>query len=65
VLELSGFSAYKLPDVLDDPSKPAAESEYSSLKPDSSSSEGSSLDSGLNLTLGFAYNIKGTYHLTD
>ena len=51
VLEVSCFSAHKLSDVLDEPSNPIAESEYSSFNPPSSSSEGSSVDSGLNLTL--------------
>jgi hypothetical protein len=54
VLEVSCFSAYKLSDVLEEPSNPTAESAYSSFGP-TSSSEALSLDFSLNLTLIFTY----------
>lgn len=53
MLEVSCFSAYKLSEVLDEPSYPTAESTYSSFNP--FSREGSSLDSGLNPTLELTY----------
>lgn len=55
VLEVSCFSAYKLSDVLEEPSNPTAESAYSSFGPTSSSSEARSFDFSLNLTLVFTY----------
>lgn len=59
MLSISCFSAYRLSEVLDEPSKPVAESAYSSFRPTSSSSKGSSLYTSLDLILAFTYFRQG------